>query len=324
MKRTYSLLAMVVATVLLLSCEESDETIERAMTDEEAVQQVLDRIEKNEGISYDLFGVLGDRMDPDSIARLKAASKTKEGFVDILTTQTKAYFEEIVEENKTDFHISATPTPFSGEAEITLKGLASREELSAPPFLDIVGDYSQVILKEVQGQVAAEGGKEWILIDSYETSTATREMPAESISLNFTKVEMLATVPHTVIMNLELTDEEVLETLNDILADHDIPPPAVAMLLPAVQKVREAASASSEPFGNAMEAWLDGTVDPAIGGGLDRDIIRRIQATVFLAGLHTLILQGYPNANQDMASLSILHARYRAALIVATEELWGD
>ena len=61
MKRIYSVFAAVVAAILLIGCNESVETIERVMTDAEAVQHVLDKIEKNEGISYDLFRILGGR-----------------------------------------------------------------------------------------------------------------------------------------------------------------------------------------------------------------------------------------------------------------------
>jgi hypothetical protein len=73
-----------------------------------------------------------------------------------------------------------------------------------------------------------------------------------------------------------------------------------------------------------MINWLGGTKALTGDAGLDRDIIRRIQSSAFLAGLHTLLLQQYPKDNQDMASLSIIHARYRASLIMTYEELWGD
>jgi hypothetical protein len=322
MKLWNLVIGTMVATVMLMSCEDSN--LERVMTDAEAERHVLDKIEKNEGISYNLFNTL-EQIGADSLKRLKSASPSKADFISLLGDQTLAYFDDVVKMSKADFAIAAPPTPFAGEAEITLKVLAGREETAgAAPSLNHVDDYSKHILKLIEEQ-ADDGHKDWILLSSFQTgSSEPRQLPTETFSLNYEEIKMLATVPHTVILNPELSDEEVLKTLNDIMNSHDIPPVAIALLLPAVQKVREAASSSKEPFGDAMIAWLDETVEPAIGGGLDRDIIRRIQATVFLAGLHTVILPEYPNANQDTASLSVLHARYRAALIMACEELWGD
>ena len=95
------------------------------------------------------------------------------------------------------------------------------------------------------------------------------------------------------------------------------------MLLPAIQKIREAgATESDDQFGTSMKAWLDGPVEQAINGGLNRDIIRRIHATVYLAGLHALITKEYSGTTVDNASLSILHARYRAALIAGSATVW--
>jgi hypothetical protein len=69
--------------------------------------------------------------------------------------------------------------------------------------------------------------------------------------------------------------------------------------------------------------WLNANAGQAINGGLNRDIIRRIQANIYLAGLHTVVLDEYPGNNQDMASLSVLNARYRAALLMASAEMWA-
>ena len=73
-----------------------------------------------------------------------------------------------------------------------------------------------------------------------------------------------------------------------------------------------------------MKGWLDGPIAKALNGNLDRDIIRRVQAVSYLAALHTIILEDYEGTNEDIASLSTLHARYRSALIVATEALWDE
>lgn len=312
-------LILLASVLFLAGCEEDTESV---LSEAELVRHTLDRIANNETISADLFSTL-EQIHADSIKRLKAGSKTKEMFVSAMADQTADFFSGVVGEQEADFAITSIPMPFSGEAEITLKGLAFQEQPSAPPYLDIPGDYSAAILKEIGAQQAA-GHDEWIPLLSYNTGSAEGEsLPTESISLNFDKIKMLATVPHTVLMDPALSDEETVATLNDILSSHDIPPVAIALLLPAVQKIRDGASAqSTDPFNAAMVAWLDETVDPAIGGGLDRDIIRRIQATAYLAGLHTLVRSEYENANQDLASLSILHARYRATVIMTAQEVW--
>lgn len=317
-----NMLSGLMATVLIFSsCEEA----EIGLSDEVAIKRVMDRIEDNQGLALGLFDVLGEHIHTDSLKRLLAGAKTDAEFVDLFASQTTDYFSEVVEFYQADLLIPAIPMPFAGEAEITLKNLLCEEGTAGAAPFDPVQAYSDLVLKRLKEQAADNDHKDWILLESFQASDSEpRPLPSEEISMNYTKIEMMATVPHTVILNLELSDEEVLETLNDILSTHDIPPVAIGLLLPAVQKVREAASTANQtPFDQGLLTWLDETVEPAIGGGLDRDIIRRIQATVFLAGLNTILLPEYQNKNQDLASLSILHAQYRAALICTSRETWN-
>jgi hypothetical protein len=319
MKNSQFALGTMLAAFFLFSCEENLDPSKSNKLE----QLTLDRIEKNEGISYNLFSTLTEGFDAQALNDLKAASGTKAEFIAAIADQTKKYFPEVVEMSIGDFQIIEIPMPYSGEAEITLKALESRDELDSPPYLDFPGDYSNVILKEIETQTE-DGHKDWIIIESYADGTAeAKPLPQETISLNYEKIKMLATVPHTVFMNMSLTDEQVLVTINEMLISHDIPPVAIGLLLPAVQKIRESASTDTEPFGTALKTWHDGTVGEAINGGLNRDIIRRVQATAFLAGLHTIVLKEYDNTNQDVASLSILHARFRAAVIgTASGGIW--
>jgi hypothetical protein len=239
----------------------------------------------------------------------------------MMANESENYFAEIVEKNKSDFQIATIPMPFKN-AELSLRKIVSLEETNSIPYWPWETSYSSLILEEIEMQVAA-GRKEWIIIKSFDDGTSEpRQLADESISLNYSKIKMMASELHKVFMNMSLTDEQVLVTINEIMISHQIPPTAVALLVPAVQKVREAAAANSEPFGDALKIYLDETVGQAINGGLNRDIIRRIHALAFLAGLHTIILPEYDNANQDIASLSIMHARYRATIGGASGGIW--
>lgn len=314
---------LVAALIFFSSCEEQVET---GLTDEAAERRTLDKIQKNQGISLGLFNVLGNRIGTDSLKRLVAATKSNGEFIDLMAEQTAGYFKDVVDMNKSDFLIPAVPMPFMGEAEITLKLIMAEEEKAgAAPYNPVLA-YGDLVLKRIKEQAASNPHKEWILVESLqEPGTSPRHIPTESMSLNFAKMEFLATVPHMIIVDSnDQSDEEVLETLNDLMISNGIPPIAIALLLPAVQKVKEAAATTnSEPFDKGLLTWINDTVDPAIAGTLDRDIIRRIQATAYLAGLHALTLPNYENKNQDLASLSILHARFRGGVICATGDIKG-
>jgi hypothetical protein len=318
MKHSHLAFMTMVASVFQFSCGES---VEPAMTAQEIEQRVLDKIEKNEGISYDLFRVLGEGIDPVEINRFKAASSTKEEFINMMADQSDDYFEQVVEMNISDYQITFIPTPFK-TVELKVRKLASLAESSSMPYWDWETSYSSLILEEIEKQ-AAGGRNEWVILNGLDDGTSeAKSLPTEKVSLNYAKIKMLVSEIHKVFMNLSLTDEQVLVTINEMMISHEIPPIAIGLLVPAVQKVREKAASNSEPFGDALKAYLDETVSQAINGGLNRDIIRRIQAVSFLAGLHTIILPEYDNANQDLASLSIMHARYRAAIAGASGGIW--
>src|SRR5690349_14085709 len=141
MKHSHVALLTMVAAVFQSSCEES---IEPALTAQEVEQKVPDKIEKNEGISYDLFRLLGEGVDAETINRLKVAAKTQEEFVNSIADESDDYFEEVVEMNIADFQVKTIPTPFSGEAELQVRKLAGLETQNALPYWAWETDYSSL------------------------------------------------------------------------------------------------------------------------------------------------------------------------------------
>jgi len=323
MKRKILSMFTLVGAVLVSSCEKS---VEPRVSEDELIQYALDRFEKNEGISYQMFEILTDRMTSDSLAILEKKALSKASFIDVVARQTDDYFLEVVEGGVSEFELNdnGIPIPYSYKAESMLKNLASMPAAVGSSPNDVVDAYSNLILKQINEQ-AANGHKDWIIIESLRsTSTTESDQPTESVALNYGKIKMMATIPHTIIMDMSLTDDQVLSTINDVLNSHQIPPVAIGLLLPAVQKIREANATNDQPFRDSMKGWLDGPIAKALNGNLDRDIIRRVQAASYLAALHTIILDDYKGTNEDIASLSTLHARYRSAVIVATEALWDE
>ena len=307
---------VMVGAIIFSGCEDAVET---GLTEAEITQQILDRIEKNEGISYNMFQLLNERITADSLMLYKREASAKADFIETVTRNSDDYFNEVVESGISEFNISTIPTPFAGDAEAALKMLVARDSA----FVD---DYSNFILKQLEEQADKDDHRQWIVVDaisSSETPSSAKPKPTETISLNYEKMKFLVSIAQTILNDQSETDGGIWKTVNFALDDDDISPVAIGMLLPAVQKIREAAATEPvEPFGTAMNSWLDGPITQAINGGLNRDIIRRIHATVYLAGIHALISEEYAGTSVDMASLSVLHARYRAALIAGSATVW--
>ncbi len=70
-----------------------------------------------------------------------------------------------------------------------------------------------MILKQIEEQ-AASGHKDWIIIESLRSTES--DQPTESVAFSYGKIKMMATIPHTIIMDMSLTDDQVLSTINDI------------------------------------------------------------------------------------------------------------
>src|SRR5688572_434904 len=227
MKTKFLTSIVMVGAILFTGCEDSVET---GLTEAEITQQILDRIEKNEGISYNMFQLASERITGDSLMLYKREASAKADFIDIITRNSDDYFNEVVESGISEFNISTIPTPFAGDAEIALIMLAARDSA----FVD---DYSNFILKQIEEQ-EAKGNNGGILVLSGGNASATSsDQPMETISLNYEKMKFLVTISQTILNDQTQTDGGIWKTVNDVLNTNDVPPVAIGLLLPAVQKV---------------------------------------------------------------------------------------
>ena len=223
----------LVGAVLLSSCEKS---VEPQFSEDELIQYALDRFEKNEGISYQMFELLTDRMTSDSLAILEKKALSKADFIAVVARQTDDYFLEVVESGVSEFELkdNGIPIPYSYKAESMLRDLASLPAAAGSSPNDVVDAYSSLILRQINEQ-ADDGHKEWIPIESLRSADITdSNKPQAAIYLKYEDIKMMATIPHTIMMDMSLTDDQVLSTINDVLNSHQIPPVAIGLLLPAV------------------------------------------------------------------------------------------
>ena len=305
MKQTKIVFILALIIGLVSGCESDNQN------SEESTDQILERIENNYNLSYNLFEKLQLEISPDSIIELREASATKNIFIENIDNVSIEIFPNEVEVISSSLVLDYIPMPFGGDAKELLKVNLNNDE----PFIDVVDEYSEAVLSLAEQQnSASDGHKEWVILQSNATG-----QDLENISFNFEEVSNLIAL-HLTLMNPNFSDEEITEQIDEFLSENETSAILVGLLLPAIQPPRDPSLGT--PFETALTDWLDANVNPAIPGGMNSNITRKIQAIVYLAGLHTLILEDFPNNNVDMVSLSVLHARYRAAILMSASEMW--
>src|SRR5690606_24200743 len=107
-----------------------------------------------------------------------------------------------------------------------------------------------------------------------------------------------------IILNSTMSDQQQENAIDDLASQANIPSMMNGLLLPAVQHYTD------QPSADPLMEWLNNDVDPAINGGLNRDIIRRVAAAGFLGSLERLIDKSYYNNNPSLASFQLLEAKF--------------
>ena len=78
MKTKFFTSIVMVGAILFTGCEDAVET--GGLTEAEITQQILDRIEKNEGISINMFQLASERITGDSLMLYKREASAKADF----------------------------------------------------------------------------------------------------------------------------------------------------------------------------------------------------------------------------------------------------
>jgi len=153
-----------------------------------------------------------------------------------------------------------------------------------------------------------------------EATPVSLSFPNDALELLIKKMEELGNAQS------DREEEMLLDDIVKILDDSDAEPIIIGLLLPAVQKVREAAGKgqTKELPESGFVDWYGGIVGPTVGGGLDRDIIRRVQATAMLGSIHRAMSNGYDSSDPRKAQFQLYHAQYIAAVAAVGNALYVD
>jgi len=298
MKRSFMLsLSMV---LVLFSCE-TDPGIRP-----DPVALALNEIDKNHIILVDAYKELSNSLSQEAILTCRKAGGDQIEFMQTMYEKSNEAFEKVLVnrfgQTAADYYMYIDG----------IKGNVTELFIQANSTQAYASEVSKR-LKEKSSSV-----EEWSVFKRLVlTNGQTKDVPTESVTFNFEEIKAAISLSD-IILDLSLSDQERTRALQDALDVGQIPPVAIGLLLPAVQKAQEAAEAKAAE--EMYLKWIEEEVIPTTSGGLDRDIIRRKCFFEYLGALELIISQNYDNDNQLGASIAILKARYDYKLL----SLWAD
>jgi hypothetical protein len=307
MKKPFILsMAMV---LVLCSCEPDSEI---KLNDQAIVERTLIEIDKNHEILMAAYQGLNESAYKEAILTCRKSSGDKAEFMAMMYAKTNEAFKKAVTqalgESSVDYYLYIPP--IEGELLEETKALLIQE--------NSIEAYRTAVLERLKEKSSST--EQWYIMKNLVLHNgSSHTAPTEQISLNYEKIKS-ATKVANILLDLEISDEERTQALEEALDIAQLPPIPVALLLPAIQKVRETANATAAE--ELYLEWLDTEVIPTTSGGLDRDIIRRKAFFEYLGGLDLLISQNFNNNNQVEASVAIMKARFDLKMLSLWAAYW--
>lgn len=304
-----NLFFLSMAMVLVVCGCENDPEVK---LDEQAiVERTLIEIDKNHEILVAAYQGLTETAIKEAILTCRKSSGDQAEFVAKMFEKSNEAFEKAV----TQKHGEAAADYFLKIPDIEGESLEEKKALLLQE--NSVEAYRAAVLERLKKKSAET--ERWYIMKNLVLDNTNHAAPAEQFSLNYEEIKS-ATKLADILLDLKLSDTERTQALNDALDIAQLPPVPVGLLLPAVQKVREAANATKAE--ELYLEWLDTEVIPTINGGLDRDLIRRKAFFEYLSGLDLVISQDFNHDNQVEASIAIMKARYDLKMLCLWTAYW--
>ncbi|MGF1638800.1 MAG: hypothetical protein ACFCUU_17120 [Cyclobacteriaceae bacterium] len=300
------LLIPLLSLLVLCACKNDDITPRN-----EAEALALDKISKNQNILAESYKGLATIIKKDDIINTKKESDTRTDFINKMSAKYEGLFKKVVHRraDQETHNVFIKIPDIPGESRATRYGRVLTQEHPIDELAKLIANVAKI-------QEKNENQKEWIVLKSYASNGTKMPIPKEFAALNYEQILKSITISE-ILADPTTTEAQMEYTLKDVLISSYFPPIMKGLLLPAVQKYTESTT-TNDPF----MKWLNTEVNPAVGGALDRDLIRRISAASYLGGLDLIVNDYYYNENQDGASLQVLEARFETALIFLWGEIW--
>lgn len=315
---TIKVLTVVITIVMFVSSSCNEDEVIPKRSDQELFEMTMEKIAANEGILEDVFAETATVVTRTAIQNALKTSSTKAAFISNMNALVDEIFENEVKSNSGQLASDVFLKIDGAKGESVAQTVS--EFILDPNFEDPLVSYSNKV-KSLVETGSASGRGLLVLIQKVVDDETSESAPAEQVSLNYDKIKVMYELLHNVIMaGKEGMSAETDEQIDNILLQKGVPPVAIGLLLPAVQKIRECCppETSSMPYWE----WEKICVNPEINGGLNRDIIRRYNVAGFMGALQLLLSNEYKNDNQDLASMLLLRARYQASLMFIWNDIW--
>jgi hypothetical protein len=310
-------LLVLFTLVLFLSTSCNEDEVIPQKSDEELFELTIEKITSNESILEDVFFETSTVVTRAAIGDALKTSSSKATFIANMNALVEEIFKEEIKSNSEQL-ASDVFIKFEGVDGESVKKTISELMLNADN-VDPLVTYAEKVNSLIDDRSASGRGL-LVLIQKLIVEESSEALAAEQVSLNFDKIKLMYDLQSRVIAGSTIT-AETDDEIEAILAKDGVPPVAIGLLLPAVQKMHNY-NGTSETASTPYWDWLIDNVNPEINGGLNRDIIRRYNAAGFMGALQFLLSDAYQNDNQDIASMLLLRARYQASLMFIWNDIW--
>jgi hypothetical protein len=297
------------------SCEK--EVIPRK-SNEELVELTRKKIISNESILEGVFVETSGVVTRAAIANGLKNSSSKLAFIANMNALVDELFAMEIQDNSDQ--LAADVFMKLGDIKGAVIENTINEVMLDTSAIDPLENYANRVNAILDAKIGEGASSQIILVKNVAIGSENTAAPVETLSLNFAKIKLMYDLQTRVITGSG-TSAETEDGTDEILSSAGVPPVAIALLLPAVQKTREYNGTSLTAQTGYLK-WLDSNVNPEINGGLNRDIIRRYNAAGFMGALQLLLSKDFNADNQDIASALLLRARYQASLMFIWGEIW--